>query len=248
MITQGLRGIDVSKWQGDIDWKTVALSDIAFAYVKCSEGQGYRDPKFRRNMLQSREGAPEILIGAYHFARVSKDAADAIREADAFCEELLRWQSHWGLPPMLDIEWDKRSASIPAEKVVEWARTFVGTVEANLNTTCGIYTQHSFWLYRMKKDLRIAGRGNSIPETMDEQRPLWLASPVKNGTPTRPIPGWNPMIVQYTSKGIVPGIKGNVDMNYWWAKDEIPRSPSMMTALLLNFLAKFKTPERSDTP
>lgn len=225
-------GIDVSKWQGDIDWHYVA-QHVDFAYLKATEGANYIDPKFYKNALAASEDAPNVLLGAYHFARVSQSMTDAASEANHFADKCLE-TAPMSLPPMLDIEWDKRASSVRGEDVIRWAKTFLATMDARLGMPiCGIYTQHSFWLYRMLKT------------SYFKHRILWLASPVKDEQPTRPIPGWPPTIVQFTSKGRVAGIKGNVDMNYWWSGEEVPRTPSMLTALLQNVVAKFKIPKRS---
>jgi len=230
------KGIDVSKWQGEINWRQVG-SVIDFAYIKATEGASYRDPKFVRNVTNAAKDAPRVLLGAYHFARVSGSPRDAAEEADNFSTALRVVDNRLSLPPMLDIEWDKRSADVKGADVVRWVAEFLAQMDVDLGIPiCGIYTQHSFWLYRMLKTQRFGSRT------------LWLASPVKNGQPTRPIPGWSPTIVQYSAKGSIPGIEGNVDLDYWWSGEEISRTPSMMIALLQNIAAKFNTPSRSSTP
>src|ERR1700687_2207685 len=70
-------GMDVSHWQGAIDWDTVASSGIAFAFVKATEGTTYRDPRFAFNYSEiARVG---IFRGAYHFGRPGTDAATQAR-------------------------------------------------------------------------------------------------------------------------------------------------------------------------
>ncbi|VVC55113.1 Glycoside hydrolase family 25 (fragment) [Beijerinckiaceae bacterium RH AL1] len=61
-----IQGIDVSKYQGDVDWTAVANSGVRFAYIKATEGGDYLDEKFRQNWELSR--ASGIARGAYHFA------------------------------------------------------------------------------------------------------------------------------------------------------------------------------------
>ena len=60
-----VRGIDVSSYQGDIDWPTIARQDVAFAYVKATEGSSFVDGRFETNLRGAREAG--LLVGAYHF-------------------------------------------------------------------------------------------------------------------------------------------------------------------------------------
>ncbi|GAB3616331.1 GH25 family lysozyme [Okibacterium endophyticum] len=58
-------GVDVSAYQGDIDWRTLADEDIEFAFIKSTEGSGYQDPRFAENWENAR--STDLLVGAYHF-------------------------------------------------------------------------------------------------------------------------------------------------------------------------------------
>ena len=60
-----VRGIDVSSYQGDIDWPTIAQQDVDFAYVKATEGSSFIDRRFEANLRGAREAG--LLVGAYHF-------------------------------------------------------------------------------------------------------------------------------------------------------------------------------------
>lgn len=237
MLDIGASGIDVSKWQGSINWKAVRNGGVEFAYVKATEGAGYRDEQFRMNMANAHSAAPEILLGCYHFGRVSRTATvgidiDAKNEAEKFCEEIDMYRSCWTLPPMLDLEWDERTTAIPSVEIVEWAKMFLATVADYLKVgPCGIYTQASFWKYKLGSTGELHGA------------PLWLAGKTQ-------IPGWSPMINQYSAKGRIAGISGNVDLDRWMSGGSVlPLAPSMMTALLSNMFAKAAgKPKRSDTP
>ena len=65
-------GIDVSKWQGEIDWRKVTDAEVRFAYIKATEGTGYTDPCFTANW-QSAQSAG-LLRGAYHYFHPRLDA------------------------------------------------------------------------------------------------------------------------------------------------------------------------------
>ncbi len=92
-------GIDVSHHQGSIDWKKVkkAKPDLAFVYVKCTEGKDYVDPKFKVNA----EGASSqgYKVGAYHYFRMTSSAHD---QFDSFKKQMDA--VHIDLVPMVDVE------------------------------------------------------------------------------------------------------------------------------------------------
>ena len=60
-----IRGVDVSEYQGEIDWKTLSSQDIDFAFIKATERSSYKDPYFTKNYEQLNE--TNLLVGAYHF-------------------------------------------------------------------------------------------------------------------------------------------------------------------------------------
>ena len=77
-----LPGIDVSHWQGSIDWTAVASSGVRFAIAKSTDGREYVDATYLTNKAGAE--ANGIVFGAYHFARPDASADDAIAEADHF--------------------------------------------------------------------------------------------------------------------------------------------------------------------
>ena len=60
-----IRGVDVSSYQGKIDWKTLSEQDIQFAFIKATEGSSFVDPNFSENYSNARK--TKLRIGAYHF-------------------------------------------------------------------------------------------------------------------------------------------------------------------------------------
>lgn len=105
-------GIDVSHYQGMIDWQQVATSGIKFAYLKSTEGTGYQDPRFEENCtLANRAG---VLFGAYHFLT----DADVSRQMSWFREI----SPVFTLPPVLDVEIPSAVGLVQAaiDLVLEW--------------------------------------------------------------------------------------------------------------------------------
>ena len=58
-----VRGVDVSSWQGEIDWPTLAGQGLSFAFIKATEGSGFTDPRFSYNWEEARKTA--LRVGAY---------------------------------------------------------------------------------------------------------------------------------------------------------------------------------------
>ncbi len=94
-----LPGIDVSHWQGTIDWSAVAATGQRFVFAKASEGQTYDDPMYAANRAGA--GANGILFGAYHFAQPDTSTNDAVIEADHFADVAAPVRGD--LYPVLDI-------------------------------------------------------------------------------------------------------------------------------------------------
>ena len=92
-------GIDVSHHQGNIDWKTVKENapDLAFVYIKCTEGKDYIDPNFRVNAKGA--SSQGFKVGAYHYFRMTSSAHEQFRNFKAQMKKV-----HFDLIPMVDVE------------------------------------------------------------------------------------------------------------------------------------------------
>ncbi len=91
-------GVDVSGWQGRINWLKTAQAGAWFAFIKATEGNGGVDSTFATNWANSRG---LVLRGAYHFFR---NGQDPIAQADHFADTLLGTNDPGELPPVLDLE------------------------------------------------------------------------------------------------------------------------------------------------
>lgn len=92
-----VRGVDVSAYQGAIDWPTLSAQDIDFAFIKATEGSSFVDSRFAYNYKEAQKTS--LRIGAYHF--FSFDSAGET-QADHFIETVQRIPGM--LPPVVDIE------------------------------------------------------------------------------------------------------------------------------------------------
>src|SRR5262245_45216635 len=95
---RSLRGIDVSKWQGEIDWAAVRAGGVRFAYVRVSDGATAPDPLVARNGEEARRAG--IARGAYQYFRPDEDAEE---QADVLLE-MTGPPRKGDLPPALDVE------------------------------------------------------------------------------------------------------------------------------------------------
>ena len=214
-----LEGIDVSHWQGTINWTKVAAAGKKFAIIKATDGQVqsdgklYIDPMYATNHAQAK--AAGLWTGAYHFARPSTNAGDAVAEADHFASVI-----HVGagdLIPALDLE-DNGGMSVAALQT--WVTKFVDEVYAKIGMRPMIYTSPSFWKNKMGDTRKLADAG---------YKTLWIAH-WGVSSPTVPAQNWGGhgwTFWQYTSDGAVSGITGRVDLDRFNGLDLTPQAYSV---------------------
>lgn len=202
-------GIDVSHWQGTIDWPSVAASGKRFAYMKASEGTTLVDTTYAGNRAQAK--ALGLYVGAYHFARPGRNPGDAIAEADYF---LAMSQLVAGdLLPVLDLE---VTGGLAPVELQEWVKSYLGRIYERTGAQGVIYTSPSFWRNNMADTTWFALNG---------YRTLWVAHWTSGPAPSVPGGNWGGTgwtFWQYTSSGSVPGITGRVDLNRFNGIDLTP--------------------------
>jgi lysozyme len=214
-------GIDVSHWQGDIDWKKVKEAGVKFAFIKASEFPDkkitmYEDEKFKVN----RAGAIEngIYWGAYHFFRTH---VDPIHQAESFCKFVGEVDS---LPLVLDLEVAGSKGSTLVRKV----KSFVETCTSISGRKIIIYTSGGFWrpymTYEKLTDVDWA-----------VEYPLWMARYTSQWPGAiYPWSAWD--FWQYSDHGRIPGIKASVDLNWFSGSLEdlrerfLPAGPQQIAA------------------
>ena len=125
-----LEGIDVSTYQGAIDWGAVAGSDVAFAWIKATEGVGWLDPHFRSNWRAAADHG--LVRGAYHFAR--PDQTPARLEAAWFWAAI---NMNGGLKPGDLLALDLETGSGDLSK---WATTFLQALQMASGLKAALYT------------------------------------------------------------------------------------------------------------
>jgi GH25 family lysozyme M1 (1,4-beta-N-acetylmuramidase) len=202
-------GIDVSHWQGVIDWSKVAAAGKRFAFMKASEDIDFVDNTYVTNRAQAR--AAGLYVGAYHFAQPSTGVNDAIAEADHFVDTAQPVSGD--LIPVLDLE---RSGGLSQVALTAWVQGFLGRVYERVGVRAAIYVSPSFWRNYMGDTTWFGANGYDI---------LWVAHWTTGVAPSVPGGNWAGdgwTFWQYTSDGTVPGISGRVDLNRYRSKDFAP--------------------------
>lgn len=133
-----VQGVDVSHHQGAIDWRTLAADDIAFAYIKATEGADHIDARFAFNWREA--AAAGLYRGAYHFFTLCRSGAS---QAQNFIAVVPR--DAGALPAAVDLEHMGPCRRGPTmTDVVGEARIFMDAVEAHYGVRPIIYTTREF--------------------------------------------------------------------------------------------------------
>ncbi|MFD3627617.1 MULTISPECIES: lysozyme [Streptomyces] len=200
--TDGVQGIDVSHWQGGINWSSVRNSGIQFAWMKATEGTGYKDPSFNANYPAAYHAG--VIRGAYHFA--TPNTSSGATQANYFVNNGGGWsRDNLTLPGVLDIEHNPYGAmcyGLSTTQMRNWINDFYNTYKSRTSRDVVIYTTASWWN-------TCTGHWTG----MSSKSPLWVAHWTSAASPTIPsgFPTWT--VWQYTSTGSVGGVAGNVDRN-----------------------------------
>ena len=186
-----IAGIDVSHYQGQVDWSKARTAGISFAFIKATEGLTGKDPMFQRNWTACRN--LEVLRGAYHFYRPQ---SDPVGQARQFLETLK--DDPGEIPPVLDLE--SLGSSSP-DDMIAGARRWMRIIETEFDCKPILYTGSAFWRFTLRNSAVFA------------DHPLWIAHYTSGPKPLLPNawPRWT--FWQFSQQGKVPGIDGHVDLN-----------------------------------
>ena len=219
------QGIDISHWQGLIDWAKVAASGKRFAFMKASEDTDVVDGRYQINRAQAK--ANGLFVGAYHFALpeltlsatagVLDPIPDAVAEADHFIDTATPQSGE--MIPVLDLEDYGKTVTDPGLSPADlqaWVRAFLERVYERTGVRAAIYVSPSFWSTRMDNSRWFADNGYVT---------LWIAHWTSAAGPTLPASNWGGLgwtLWQYTNVGTVPGISGRVDLDFYRSADFSP--------------------------
>ena len=183
-------GLDLSEYQGKIDWNSVENIDIEypieFVFIRATAGKDREDDQFEENWLGAKSRG--IIRGAYHYYRPNENS---LEQAKLFIKTVKL--NKGDLPPVLDIEKLPKGQSLDSLKI--GLRRWLNAVEAHYKVKPIIYTGEKYYDDFLKKDfsdyLFWIANYNFYREKIEEDWLFW----------------------QFTEKASVSGIRGNVDVN-----------------------------------
>lgn len=137
-----VRGIDVSAYQGDIDWKVLSSHDIDFVFIKATEGSSFVDKKFSYNFTEAQK--TNLSVGAYHFFSFESPGKT---QADNFIKNVIPFEGM--LPPVIDFEFYGDFVDNPPEKTALLAELndLIAEFETHYGISPIIYTTNK--IYKM---------------------------------------------------------------------------------------------------
>ena len=191
-------GVDVSNYQGDINWQELETQNVSFAFIKATEGSGHTDESVRRNL--DRAAGTGIKVSAYHF--FSFDSAGET-QADNFIAAVGR--DEIDMPPVVDIEYygDKRKNKPSQEETESILRPLLSRLEAYYGVKPIIYTTLPVYFRYVKGSF--------------SDYPLWIRSV----TIEPDLMEWK--FWQYSDKGTLTGYDGDeehIDLNVYNGSEE----------------------------
>lgn len=183
-------GIDVSKYQGTIDWKKVSKDrNIQFVYIKATEGASLVDRRYKRNIREARKAG--LRVGSYHFFNARRSAEEQFKHFRRHVKK-----SEQDLLPMVDVE-ESGVRGLSRSDLQQRLNEFMQLVKQEYGKYPLLYSQYGFYNKMLAPEFNkyfifIARYGKSTPN---------LHGPGKHN------------IWQFTEKGRVSGISGYVDLD-----------------------------------
>lgn len=198
-----VRGMDVSGYQGNVNWSAAYSNGARFAYVKATEGTSYTNPYF----AQQYNGSYKVgmIRGAYHFAR--PNVSSGATQADYFVAHGGGWSADGKtLPGAVDLEWNPYSGGTCYGKtysgMVSWIRAFSDRYHYRTGRYPVIYTATSWWS-------QCTGNTGAFAST----NPLWIAR-YSSTVGTLPYDWGYHTFWQYADSGTFPGDQDRFNGDY----------------------------------
>lgn len=191
-----IKGIDVSKWQGTIDFSKVK-SVADFVVIKATEGVGYVDPKFKTFQKAVRDNG--LLLGYYCFSR-----PDLKNTPQAEVDFLIKTIGDLKQGEIIFLDYEITPSKYA--KPVEWCKAWLDHLSYRLNNYKGLVYLNQSLL-----------NGYDWKAVIDSSYGLWLAIYDYNANAPMPETKWGiTAFKQYSNKEKIPGIQGNVDGNVFY--------------------------------
>ena len=181
-----VHGIDISHYQNDVFWKAIGEdTNMAYVYLKCTEGSDNQDPLYLKNIEMAQ--SHNIKVGSYHFFRPKVNLDLQIKNFKAQCIPCEQ-----DLIPMLDVE---TTADLPTEQFCDSLMKMLSLMEETYHQKPLVYTYRNFYNKHLQGKL--------------DDYPLMIA--MYSDEQPQLADGRDYIIWQYTCKGRLAGVKGEVD-------------------------------------
>ena len=205
-------GIDVSKYNGSIDWKKVKKDGIEYAMIRVgyrsygADSKLYKDPKFDENVKGALNAG--IKVGVYFYSQAIT-RAEANEEADFVVDQIRKYNIT--LPVAIDFEYASTSsgatgrlynANLSKKNATNVCKRFCSSVKAEGYVPM-VYANKSMLLNHLNAD------------ELSDRYMIWISNYTTETSYTGAYSVW-----QYSSKGSVDGVSGNVDCNFWYEESE----------------------------
>ena len=208
-------GIDVSSYQGTVDWQAVADSGIKFVILRAGTSGG-KDVMFEENYAGAK--AAGLWVGSYIYTYAVNEE-EMLADARMFAS----WLSgkEFEMPVYVDVE-TKDQAALPEGELLHLVNTF-RTYMTNLGYFCGVYTSYNWYNWYLGLDC--------LPKEY-----LWVAKWTLSGTMSQNL-SQHFALYQYSESGTVPGIDGAVDLNVCYmdlpsiVKENVTEPPAEVSPL-----------------
>ena len=214
-------GVDVSVWQGAINWNKSKKAGIDFAILRCgytalSKFTLHQDSTFVTNYKNANKAG--VSVGIYYYA-CATTAAEAKKEANYVISILKNNGVNNQLPVVMDYEIDSGRAntvykSLVSKKGKAYARKrFTSNAKTFMNTLKASGYETMFYSYRVMVDPKISAnyRFNMSEINGSSQYRFWLAQYSTSNSYSGKMELW-----QFSSTGRVSGMNGNIDRNFWY--------------------------------
>lgn len=188
-----VRGVDVSSWQGEINWKVLSKENISFAFIKATEGRSHTDKYFENNLNGASQ--TKLLVGAYHFFSFD---SEGVAQAENFISTVPKIKGM--LPPVVDVEFyaDKEDNPPAKESVTKELADILKLLENHYGVKPIIYTTEKVYDLYIKEDFA--------------DYDLWIRNVISK--PNKNITDWK--FWQYTNREVLNGYVGDekyIDVN-----------------------------------